>query len=93
MSNAIKLKSFPIADGTTVTAIIDIIVARGRQKYDVTEEWEGCRFWVYTLVRDLEESNLVPEGSSAEAWQVMSYYWRYPEGRDFREIKKGTFRS
>lgn len=58
--NAIKRMSFSLVRGTTFKTIIDIIISHGCQKYDFTEELEGCRFWVATLVRDLEDSNLVP---------------------------------
>jgi hypothetical protein len=85
--------SFPIAGGTTVAAIFDVIVARGHQKYEFTEDLEGCRFWLYTFVNDLEEMGLIPKGSAAAAWGVMSYYWRYPQGQDVRAIQRGTFRS
>lgn len=64
-----------------------------RQKYIFTEEMEGCRFWIYTVISDLESGGIIDPGSATSAWEAVSYYWRFPEGCEVRAVKQGRFRS
>nr|KMM67044.1 hypothetical protein CPAG_03380 [Coccidioides posadasii RMSCC 3488] len=89
---AIKRVSFPTCTGPTVQAITDLIIQNRRQKYNFTSDWEGCRFWIFTLISDLETAGLLPAGSGQEAWGVLSQYWRYPTGSEPRTIAQGMFR-
>lgn len=91
--NAAKTVSYAMKRDTTVQNIKDVIDAKGRDKYTFTEEWEGCRHWVYTLISDLEAEGIIEAGSAVVAWDAVSHYWRYPSGCEQREVKKGTFRS
>lgn len=66
----------------------------GRDRYEfkkVSPAGEGCRFWVYTIISDLEKAGVVPGGSGLVAWDAVSMYWRYPEGCEPRAVTKGTF--
>ncbi|RDW93654.1 uncharacterized protein DSM5745_00976 [Aspergillus mulundensis] len=89
--NAIKALTFPLRAQATVRTIIDIINSNGRDRYNFTEEWEGCRFWMSTFISDLEGSGLVAPGSANATWDAVNLYWRYPDGSERREVKHGTF--
>lgn len=91
--NAIYSLSFDVAPGVTVRTITDLISSHKRQKYTFTKEWEGCRFWIYTVMYDLEAAGIVAAGSAALVWQAVSCYWRYPGGCEQREVRQGTFRK
>lgn len=54
---------------------------------------EGCRFWVYTVISDLEVAGTIDAGSAEATSEALSYYWRYPDGSELREVKQGTFRG
>ncbi|KID96047.1 hypothetical protein MAJ_07958, partial [Metarhizium majus ARSEF 297] len=90
---AIHMLSFDPIGGTTVKNIVDLIQSNGRQKYNFTPEWEGCRYWVYTIISDLEEAGILEPGSGMTAWSAVSYYFANPSGYEPREVRQGTFRS
>ena len=71
-NNAIRSVSFEVAKGVTVQTIVDNINQNGRQKYTFTVEWEGCRFWVRTLISDLEAEGVVGEGSGDSTLAAVS---------------------
>lgn len=89
--NAIKTLTFHLKAPATVQTIVDTINSKGRDRYKFTEEWEGCRFWMYTFISDLEASGLVSSGSGKATWDAVSLYWRSPNGHEPREVKQGTF--
>ena len=66
-----------------------MIVEKGRK---FTEDEEGCRFWIYTLVEDLESEGLIEEGSTAQAYQSLSHYWVNLSGYEPRlRMEEGAF--
>ncbi|KAJ5114458.1 hypothetical protein NUU61_000217 [Penicillium alfredii] len=87
----IQTLTFTVEAHTTVQTITDLINSKGRDRYKFTEEWEGCRFWIYTFVKDLESVGLIPGRSGNIAWEGVSYYWRTPSGSEPREVKQGVF--
>ncbi|KAK2799838.1 hypothetical protein FQN50_008359 [Emmonsiellopsis sp. PD_5] len=91
-NKAIKSVSFPMLSVPTAQTITDLINQKGREKYNFTPAWEGCRFWIFTLISDLEAAGFLPAGSGQEVWGVLSQYWRYPTGSEPRAIAQGTFR-
>lgn len=90
--NAIKVLRYPVNMNATVSSLVTLINSKGRDKYDYSPEWEGCRYWIYIFISDLEDSKIVPPGSAQQTWNAVTYYWRYPSGQDFREVKQGSFR-
>src|SRR6266536_4191332 len=89
--NAIKTLSFPVIAQATVKTITDKINEKGRDRYTFTEEEEGCRYWIGTLISDLEAASIIPTGSGKDALEELSCYWRYPSGSEPRAVKQGTF--
>ena len=90
-NTAIKTVTFQPIKWTTVEAITDLIVRNRRDKYKFTEHEEGCRYWVYTFILDLENEGIVAPGSATTVWASVSCYWRYPSGCEERAVELGTF--
>jgi hypothetical protein len=76
---------FPVSD------VLNLIMKNGRDKYIFTEEEEGCRFWICTLVRDLEEAGKLLKDSAATALSTLGSYWVFPSGSVPRKMEAGTF--
>ncbi|CRG91080.1 hypothetical protein PISL3812_08128 [Talaromyces islandicus] len=90
-NNAIKSLSFSPKTPITVQSIVNTINSKGRDRYRFTAEWEGCRYWMYTFILDLESAGILASGSGQATWQAVSYYWRNPSGFEPREVKRGRF--
>ena len=90
--HAIKTVTFSTIGTPTVQTITDLITRNGREKYTFTEEEEGCRYWIYTIISDLAASGIVPSDSGQAAWEAVSQYWRCPSGSEPRNVQRGTFR-
>ena len=75
----------------TVKDVINLIMEKGRDRYTFTEEEEGCRFWICTLVKDLEAAGNLPKDSDVNAARVLSCYWVFPSGSTSREMEAGIF--
>lgn len=91
-NSSIKVLTFTTTRGVTVQKIVDLISLKGRQKYQFTPEWEGCRYWNLILVQDLEAAGYIDGGSAEAAMPALSSYWVFPRGQEMRAIRKGTFR-
>ncbi|CAK7263131.1 hypothetical protein SEPCBS119000_000326 [Sporothrix epigloea] len=91
--DTIHVVSLEPAGKPTVQDIVGLINDNGLQKYTFTPEWEGCRFWVFTVVSNLEKKGSVPPGSAEATWKAVSYYYRNPSGHEPRIVRQGTFRS
>ncbi|CAJ2510749.1 Uu.00g063740.m01.CDS01 [Anthostomella pinea] len=85
--------SFPVLRNTTAREIMEFIVAKGRDAFTFSPEWEGCRFWLSVVMADLEAEGLVEKGAGDEAKRVLMLYWRNPEGSEPRVMREGTFRG
>ncbi|KAI9747514.1 MAG: Inorganic phosphate transporter pho84 [Chaenotheca gracillima] len=83
--------SFPAIVQTTVKDVTDMINRKGRDKYTFTEEMEGCRHWIWTLISDLEAEGIIDTGSGEATLKAVSSYWRFPSGSEPRAIKQGSF--
>lgn len=73
--------------------ILKLIMTNGLQNYLFSPEGEGCRFWVYTFVSNLEREGLLESGSAAQTRESMRYYYIHPAGRVERVVKEGKFVS
>ena len=84
---------FVPSPGTTARAIVNIISEKWRQKYQFSEEWEGCRCWNLVLIGDMEISRLIPHGSAALIKEALSFYWVFSEGKVSRALQQESFRA
>ncbi|KAJ5712868.1 uncharacterized protein N7483_010049 [Penicillium malachiteum] len=87
----IRSVSIPTTTQATVRTITDSIDSNGRDRYRFTAEWEGCKFWIFTLISDLEAAGFVASGSANAVWGEVSQYWRNPAGSEPREVSRGVF--
>ncbi|KAK3989617.1 hypothetical protein QBC44DRAFT_241050, partial [Cladorrhinum sp. PSN332] len=83
----------PLKSDITVGEIRRLINVNGRDPFKFSPEWEGCRFWLSVVTKDLEEAGIVKGGSAAEAEGALFMYWRNPEGSEPRVMRKGVFRG
>src|SRR5271156_2697583 len=90
-SSAIKILSIPVNIHATVQTITDMINDKGRDRYTFTEEEEGCRYWIWNIVSDLEAAKIISTGSAETVWEAVSCYWRHPSGSEPRAVKQGKF--
>ncbi|KAI1113632.1 hypothetical protein F5Y14DRAFT_206515 [Nemania sp. NC0429] len=92
-SNRIHRITFQVIAPVSVAMIVELVQKNGRQKYQFSPEWEGCRFWNYTFLQDLEKAGIILEGSSEKAEEALSSYFRTPSGVEKREMRIGEFRA
>lgn len=88
-----RLSFWPANGRPKVEEIIRVINDNRLQKYTFTPEWEGCRFWIFTLVSKLERRGIVQSASANRVWNAVSCYWINPAGFEARPVKEGRFRS
>ena len=88
-----KIKSLTFIPQFTllVKDVIALITEKGRERYTFTEEEEGCRFWICTIVQDLEDAGKIPKESAIESVRTLSRYWAFPSGSSPRVMEAGTF--
>ncbi|KAM0333377.1 hypothetical protein ACHAQA_002038 [Verticillium albo-atrum] len=89
----LRLFSFDPARNIKVADVVRLIDDRGRDAFNFSPEWEGCRHWLSIIVADLEDVGYVPKGSSATATTALLQYWRNPEGSEPRVMRDGMFRG
>ena len=90
-NKGIKSLTFTPACKLLVKDVINLIMEKGRDRYEFTEEEEGCRFWIYTVVKDLEEARKIPKDSTVDAVHTLGCYWVFPSGSTPRKMEAGTF--
>ncbi|KAI1962177.1 hypothetical protein LOY94_006744 [Ophidiomyces ophidiicola] len=92
-NNASKSLFFTALGHATVKTITDLISSLNRDKYRFTEHEEGCRYWIYTFISDLEGAGIIGAGSNVQAWNSLSRYWCHPagSGSEARVVEKGAF--
>ncbi len=93
-NNKVKKRTFRTRGRVTVEMITSLLSRNGRQRYRFTKEVEGCRYWNYVCLSDLEKAGYISKGSAKEALDdALSYYWASPNGKIIRAWKEGTFRT
>jgi hypothetical protein len=76
---------------TTAQAVLDLLIARGRNKYRYTDDGSGCRYWCEVVLGDLEEMGLVAKGSGAEFATLVEERSKDQPGRYPWPTRKGMF--
>ena len=87
----IKLLTLIPACVLLVKDVFSLLMEKGHDRYTFTKEEEGCRFWICTFVKDLEEAEKVPKSSAVDSVRTLSFYWHYPSGSTPRIMEAGTF--
>ncbi|GAB1318412.1 hypothetical protein MFIFM68171_08622 [Madurella fahalii] len=77
----------------TVADVVQIINEKGRDRFNLSPEWEGCRFWLSVVMGDFEDVEVVDKGSAMTALEALRQYWMNPEGSEPRVMREGVFRN
>ncbi|KAI0202708.1 hypothetical protein F4808DRAFT_458871 [Astrocystis sublimbata] len=91
MTPGIHRITFKVIAPLNAAMLVELVQKNGRQNYQFTPDWEGCRFWNYTFLQDLEKAKIIHQGSSAKAEEALSFYFRTPSGVEKREMSMGKF--
>ncbi|KFY18841.1 hypothetical protein V493_08313 [Pseudogymnoascus sp. VKM F-4281 (FW-2241)] len=92
-NKSIRTLTFHPALSVTPRNIVELITQKGRQKYQFTPEWEGCRYWNLILFQDLEADKYIQEGSAQMVALDLASYWAFPAGQENRNMGQGVFRN
>ena len=90
-NKAVKSLTFSLKDELHVKDVIEIIMRNGRDRYIFTDKGEGCRFWVCTVIKDLEMAGAISKGSAVVAVHTLSCYWSSLTEGIPREMEAGEF--
>lgn len=77
------------ASGTKVSAFLDVITGSGYERYNFTNDGQGCRHWVKTVVRAFSSKGLIDSGNLGEIEAAMGKVW--PGGAEAPAMAEGTF--
>src|SRR5438876_291567 len=73
-NKGIKSLIFTPACKLLIKNVINLIMKKGRDRYEFTEEEEDCRFWIYIIVKDLEEARKIPKDSTIDIVHTLNCY-------------------
>lgn len=90
-NKSVKSITFSPKDELRVKNVMEVIMSNGRDRYIFTDEGEGCRFWVCTVIKDLEAAEEISKGSAVVAVRTLSCYWASPSEGTHREMEAGEF--
>ncbi|KAM3560878.1 hypothetical protein MY1884_002665 [Beauveria asiatica] len=93
-----RLRFTVLTPDMTVQAVIENICHNARHRYLFTDAGEGSRYWVRTVMRDLEEAEVLREGDAEDAEEALSVVWRgggddaaYMPEPERSSIRRGMF--
>ncbi|KAF1736111.1 hypothetical protein CRV24_005047 [Beauveria bassiana] len=93
-----RLRFTVVTPEMTVQAVIENICHNARHRYLFTDAGEGSRYWVRTVMGDLEEAEVLREGDADDAEEVLSVVWRrrgddaaYMPEPERSSIRRGMF--
>ncbi|KAL7619785.1 hypothetical protein AAE478_010327 [Parahypoxylon ruwenzoriense] len=92
-NETLRLFSYKPTREVAVAYVVQIISQKKRDEFNFSPEWEGCRFWLSVIVKDLEDDNLVDRGSATMVMEALLQYWINPVGSEPRVLREGVFRS
>lgn len=90
-SKSVKLISFSPKDELLVRDVMEVIMRNGRDRYIFTDDGECCRFWICTVIKDLEAAEEIGKGSGIVAVRTLGCYWASPSESTPREMEVGKF--
>ncbi|KAF1992772.1 hypothetical protein P154DRAFT_452038 [Amniculicola lignicola CBS 123094] len=90
-NTAVHFWDIPALQDAKASAVYSLILAKGRDKYNMAEGGVRCRWWVLTVMRDIVESGFV-EGIEVEQFlPSLSYNYSRNVAPIPLEMKQGTF--
>ncbi|KAJ8068359.1 hypothetical protein OCU04_003921 [Sclerotinia nivalis] len=80
--------------GLKVKHVLELIEERKRDKYKLARSGLGCRFWVQTIIKDLQEMKFISsssEVSAADAVEGLRYSYSKGKRPELDEVDPGSF--
>ncbi|EGX88656.1 hypothetical protein CCM_08701 [Cordyceps militaris CM01] len=79
-----------VAD-TTVQQVFENVSHNARHRYLFTEGGEGSRYWVLTVLQDLETAEILGEADAEAAEDVLSMIWSRDKEAVAKRVRRGMF--
>ncbi|KAJ6784929.1 hypothetical protein PWT90_10804 [Aphanocladium album] len=90
--NTVKSLRFGVRAPTTVQQVLENMAHNARHRYLFSENGEGSRYWVHTVVADLVTADILGEGEEERAEDAMRTIWSAQgEEKERRGIRRGMF--
>ncbi|ODM21986.1 hypothetical protein SI65_02830 [Aspergillus cristatus] len=90
----LKVVDLSAVKGLTVGDVTGLVEGKGRVRYKLADSGTGCRFWVKTVIDDLNAAGYIDESAASitQAQNALQYNYRMEE-EDFQyeEMIPGTF--
>ncbi|KAI9748179.1 MAG: hypothetical protein M4579_007291 [Chaenotheca gracillima] len=80
--------------GLKVHHVIDLITNKGRDRYRLAPSGLGCRFWVFTVINDLNAAGQISTSSpvsAADVGQRLRYNYTVEQAPQFEDFARGRF--
>ncbi|PGH04206.1 hypothetical protein AJ80_08551 [Polytolypa hystricis UAMH7299] len=80
--------------GITVGQVLELLDQKGRGNYKLAPSGVGCRFWVKTMIEDLESAGYIDLSSPAkvsQAYDDLQYSYSKSQDRELDPIIPGVF--
>ncbi|KAI0402293.1 hypothetical protein F4802DRAFT_576622 [Xylaria palmicola] len=90
-TNNLRKITYDMNPTVTLNTLVLVAQTNGRQKYEFARGWEGCRYWNYVFIQDLETCKILPQGAANQASEAMSWFYHTVHGAEKRPLKTGTF--
>ena len=94
LQSVVRSRRFGVvsADDTTVQQVLESMCHNLRHRYLFTESGEGSRYWVHTVVQDLETVEMLCEGEADVVEDELSIRWESGGvNNGQRRIRRGMF--
>lgn len=88
-----SMRFFVLTPEVTVAQVLENMTFNTRHRYLFSDEGSGSRYWVYTVVLDLERAQLLGEGEAERTAAVVETVWgkEVPEEERKSKIRRGMF--
>ncbi|KAF1970568.1 hypothetical protein BU23DRAFT_556782 [Bimuria novae-zelandiae CBS 107.79] len=90
-NTAVQFWDIPARPNTLAGTVYNLILSKGRHRYNMTEGGVGCRWWVFTVLRDFAASDLVEAGKVDEFLPNLSYNFSRGVAPITLPMKQGSF--
>lgn len=71
----VKSLAFPVMGDVVVVGVLGMLRVNGRHRYLFSDKGEGSRFWVYTVVGDLEGAEVLEDGQGERTAEAVAMVW------------------
>ncbi|RDW61107.1 uncharacterized protein DSM5745_10605 [Aspergillus mulundensis] len=93
-TSALRKWDFPAPPSRTVGQFLDLLVSKGRHRYQLARSGVGCRFWVSTMIEDYESARYLVSTVTMNAVSLknaLQYNYTRDQGPEYEPMVPGTF--